>query len=227
MADNVARSWRRGAASGLYEGLLARYTEPHRHYHTVRHLEECFAERRPCGADAVGRPRSSSRCGFTTRSTTPRGTTTSSAAPIGHSRSRRGPGSTGRRRARRGVIMATRHDAIPADADAAVLVDVDLSILGAPPRRFDEYEREVREEYARVPEVIFRRERRKSCAACSSARSSTTRRACANRTSGAHDQPRALRRTLEAQISLCLAMALEPIALVRRTRTSSRARARS
>ena len=31
----------------------------------------------------------------------------------------------------------------------------------APPLRFDEYEREVREEYARVPEVIFRRERRK------------------------------------------------------------------
>jgi predicted metal-dependent HD superfamily phosphohydrolase len=41
------------APSGLYEELLARYTEPHRHYHTVRHLEECFAELAAVRADAA------------------------------------------------------------------------------------------------------------------------------------------------------------------------------
>jgi predicted metal-dependent HD superfamily phosphohydrolase len=59
------------------------------------------------------------------------------------------------------LIMATRHDAEPVGADACVLVDVDLSILGAEPGRFDEYERQVREEYRWVPAPVFRRERRK------------------------------------------------------------------
>jgi predicted metal-dependent HD superfamily phosphohydrolase len=27
----------------LYDALVARYSEPHRRYHTLTHLEECFA----------------------------------------------------------------------------------------------------------------------------------------------------------------------------------------
>ena len=41
-----------------------------------------------------------------------------------------------------------------------MLVDIDLAILGAPPARFDEYEREVRAEYARVPDFLFRAKRK-------------------------------------------------------------------
>jgi predicted metal-dependent HD superfamily phosphohydrolase len=59
------------------------------------------------------------------------------------------------------LVMATRHDAAPSKSDAKLVVDVDLSILGAEELRFDEYERQVREEYAWVPEAVFRRERRR------------------------------------------------------------------
>ena len=45
-------------------------------------------------------------------------------------------------------------------ADAKLLVDVDLSILGAPPARFDEYEWQVREEYSWMPDWMFRHKRR-------------------------------------------------------------------
>jgi predicted metal-dependent HD superfamily phosphohydrolase len=41
-----------------------------------------------------------------------------------------------------------------------VLVDVDLSILGEAPERFDEYEDQVREEYSWAPAVVFRATRR-------------------------------------------------------------------
>ena len=58
------------------------------------------------------------------------------------------------------LILTTRHKAVPHGMDAEILVDVDLSILGAAPERFDEYEKQVREEYAWVPEFIFRRERK-------------------------------------------------------------------
>jgi predicted metal-dependent HD superfamily phosphohydrolase len=55
----------------------------------------------------------------------------------------------------RSHIMATRHDALPADADSKVVVDVDLSILGAEPSRYEEFERDVRKEYRWVPRFIY------------------------------------------------------------------------
>jgi predicted metal-dependent HD superfamily phosphohydrolase len=56
--------------------------------------------------------------------------------------------------------MVTRHDAAPVTNDEKVLVDADLWILGAPEKRFDEYEQQVREEYGWVPGPIYRRKRR-------------------------------------------------------------------
>jgi predicted metal-dependent HD superfamily phosphohydrolase len=60
----------------------------------------------------------------------------------------------------RDLILATKHEAAPATAAAKLLVDVDLAILGAPVERFDEYERQVREEYSWVLSWLFRRTRR-------------------------------------------------------------------
>jgi predicted metal-dependent HD superfamily phosphohydrolase len=59
-----------------------------------------------------------------------------------------------------GLVMCTMHDAVPAGEDQRIVVDVDLSILGAPQERFDEYEAQIREEYAWVPEETFRARRR-------------------------------------------------------------------
>lgn len=61
-----------------------------------------------------------------------------------------------------GMILATKHTAQPADDDARLLVDIDLSILGAPAPRFAEYERQIREEYAFVPEALFVEKRREN-----------------------------------------------------------------
>lgn len=52
-------------------------------------------------------------------------------------------------------IMATRHEALPADADSRVVADIDLSILGAEPSRYEEFERDVRKEYRWVPRFIY------------------------------------------------------------------------
>lgn len=65
------------------------------------------------------------------------------------------------------LVMATRHgqqaasDADLDPRDKALLLDIDLSILGAPPARFDEYEQQIAQEYASVPEHV-RRPRRKA-----------------------------------------------------------------
>src|SRR4051812_36462026 len=55
----------------------------------------------------------------------------------------------------RDLIVVTRHEVEPTPGDSAFVVDIDLSILGADARRFDEYERQIRREYAWVDSATF------------------------------------------------------------------------
>ena len=59
----------------------------------------------------------------------------------------------------RDLIMATTHDANPRDPDAMLLVDIDLSILGADRPMYLRFEGNVRKEYSWVPAILFRRTR--------------------------------------------------------------------
>jgi predicted metal-dependent HD superfamily phosphohydrolase len=54
------------------------------------------------------------------------------------------------------LVEATEHGAREPVGDAALLVDVDLSILGADPAAYDRYEADVREEYGWVPDELWR-----------------------------------------------------------------------
>ena len=146
---------------GLYHELIGRYTEPHRRYHTTQHLDECFArldEARDLARhihevelalwfhDAVYGTRNSDN-----------EEQSAEWARIAVEQADL-PGAVGARV--HALILATKHDAEPTAGDAALLIDVDLAILGAPAERFDEYERQVREEYSWVPGFLFRRKRR-------------------------------------------------------------------
>jgi predicted metal-dependent HD superfamily phosphohydrolase len=152
-----------GAAppGGLYDELIARYAEPQRRYHTAQHLDECFAELAAVRA-ACARPAEVELALWFHDAIydTKRNDNEERSAAWAKSvlASADVDADVGDRVA--GLILATRHAATPAGTDAQVLVDVDLSILGAPPTRFDEYERQVREEYAWVPTAIFARKRR-------------------------------------------------------------------
>lgn len=57
------------------------------------------------------------------------------------------------------LIMATQHLGNVAGTDTEILLDCDLAILGADPKHFLEYERQIRQEYDFVPEVLFRQKR--------------------------------------------------------------------
>ena len=144
----------------VFRDLMRRYREPHRAYHTLGHIRECFAQfdavsrsvRRPGEVllaiwyhDAVYHPDGSlneERSADLAREV---------ALEAGASR----------RVARRvhRLILATRHQRRPPPGDPALLADIDLAILGAAPRRFARYEADIRREYARVPLMIFRRTR--------------------------------------------------------------------
>jgi predicted metal-dependent HD superfamily phosphohydrolase len=145
----------------LYEVLIGRYAEPHRRYHTLQHLDECFerldearglAER----IDEVELALWFHDAVYETRKQDNEEQSASWARDVVE---RSGlPSDAGERVYR--LILATKHDAEATSPDAALLIDVDLAILGASPERFDEYERQVGEEYSWVPGFLFRRKRR-------------------------------------------------------------------
>jgi predicted metal-dependent HD superfamily phosphohydrolase len=147
----------------LRAALLKRYSEPHRHYHSGQHLDECLRHlagargeaERPAEVelalwfhDAVYDPK---RPDNEARSAVwaVEAVTAAGLAPEVAERIRK-------------LVMVTRHDEAhaPATADERLVVDVDLAILGAPLGRFEEYERQVRAEYSGVPGVLFRPRRR-------------------------------------------------------------------
>lgn len=136
----------------LYQDLVARYREPHRRYHTLQHLEECFARFDELRALAE-HPRDVELAIWFHDAIydTRRSDNEARSAAWGRS-------VAGERV--HDLVMATRHEAAPRSADEKALVDVDLWILGAPRERFDEYEAQVREEYGWVPAIIYRRKRR-------------------------------------------------------------------
>lgn len=58
------------------------------------------------------------------------------------------------------LIMATLHNGQPRDLDQKLMVDIDLTILGSSPSVYDEFERNVRKEYRLIPSFIYRKKRK-------------------------------------------------------------------
>lgn len=144
----------------LLAALIAAWGEPQRHYHTQQHLDECLAQfdessdvaqhaaEVECALwfhDAVYDVRAHDNeqrsADWARKALTAAGV---AAAAIDRVEA---------------LILATRHSALPAPGDEQLLVDVDLAILGAPAARFAQYEAQVRQEYAWVPEPVYRSKR--------------------------------------------------------------------
>lgn len=146
--------------SSVLDDLLARYSEASRAYHTTQHLEECFEQ-------FALASHLSSHSGevqvalwfhdaiYDTRS--PQNEERSAAWATEVLAAAGAPTEVQLRVS--DLVLATRHNAEPTSADARLTIDIDLSILGASPSRFDEYEVQVRREYSWVPDPAFRQAR--------------------------------------------------------------------
>jgi predicted metal-dependent HD superfamily phosphohydrolase len=144
----------------LYGQLLACYAQPHRHYHTRQHLDECFVHLEQVRQwaeqpheieialwfhDAIYDTKShhneAQSANWARTAVLSQGIAPDVAQRI------------------HALVMATQHHAKPVGHDTAMLIDIDLGILGTAPNRFAEYETQVREEYAWVPACVYKRER--------------------------------------------------------------------
>jgi predicted metal-dependent HD superfamily phosphohydrolase len=167
----LAQAWRSavsvlggdpGLAADGASDLRLRYGEPHRRYHTVKHVrcvlrdaallaaelglgerDTALALAAACAHDVVydARPGEDERA--------------SASWAQQHLRAAQVPAAaTGRVVA---LVLATAdHAAAPGDDAAAVLLDADLAILGSPEPAYGDYVRAVREEYRQVPDDLWR-----------------------------------------------------------------------
>lgn len=137
------------------------YAEPWRRYHTLQHLEECLAlfsstiglAQRPSEVEAglwfhdaiydLRATDNEERSASLARSVLLDASVSQAVVErvAGH-------------------VLATKHHAATLEPDARLLVDIDLSILGAQAARFAEYEQQIRVEYAFVPDALFFPKRR-------------------------------------------------------------------
>jgi predicted metal-dependent HD superfamily phosphohydrolase len=139
----------------LLERLVRRYSEPHRRYHTWAHVLECLDARRRITTAAI--PEVDLALLFHDAVYEP-------LASDNESRSAELLVEEGRRawieesvfQRTKPLVHATAHAVAEVDSEeACIVLDADLSILGAAPSRFAEYERQVREEFARVGQASY------------------------------------------------------------------------
>jgi predicted metal-dependent HD superfamily phosphohydrolase len=142
--------------------LTAAYSEPHRRYHTVQHVEYCLREVSRHWAHAVRL--SEIRWAllfhdaiYDTRRNDNEARSAEWACRVMQELQR--PADEIERV--RKMIFATAHAANADTPDEALLLDIDLSILGAEEGAFDDYDRAIREEYEWVPAPVYRVERAK------------------------------------------------------------------
>lgn len=139
----------------LCSELQRRYAEPQRHYHTMQHLGECLGwfEREKALAEHPGEVALALWFHDAVYDVHAHDNEARSAHWAREALRAAGAGEAAAERVH-ALVMATCHDAVPEGRDAELLIDIDLSILGAERARFDEYERQVGEEYGFVPAAV-------------------------------------------------------------------------
>lgn len=140
----------------LLQRLLAAWAEPQRHYHTQQHLAECLSQLDCVWAQAQRPGEVAVALWFhdAVYDIKAGDNELRSADWAAQALQASGAPEACWRRVHE-LIMATCHKTTPADADARLLVDIDLVILGADPARFAEYDRQVAAEYAWVPRLVY------------------------------------------------------------------------
>jgi predicted metal-dependent HD superfamily phosphohydrolase len=141
------------------EDLIAAYTAPGRHYHNLTHIEDCLgALARVENLSTIEREILSEAIWWhdviydATRSDNEELSARLVEQHVGEDL---------RQEVGRLIRLTRTHDVQPGDRLGAILISIDLSILGAEPARYDAYAAAIRREFIHVPEDGYRAGRAK------------------------------------------------------------------
>jgi predicted metal-dependent HD superfamily phosphohydrolase len=145
------------SVSRVGHDLVARWSEPHRHYHTTRHLAavlHVIDEHSGRAGDAIAVRLAA---WFHDAVYDPRRVDNEEASALLAEASLPSldvrPGQTAE--VARLVRLTATHDPLPGDRNGGLLTDADLSILAAPPEEYRAYIAAIRQEYAHVSDEAF------------------------------------------------------------------------
>ena len=160
MGQHWVDLWKRIGAQGdgqkVYSELTTRYSEKHRAYHTLAHIDACLNELEQVrhlakDPDAIEMALWYHDAVYETQSTI----NEEKSAALFREMARGASLTEAFISQVVNLILVTKHVQVPNNPDAQLLVDIDLSILGQTADRFDEYEQQVRKEYEWVPTKDF------------------------------------------------------------------------
>ena len=146
----------------LLPTLVRHYSEPARKYHTLQHLDACLnhlATLRPL----ADHPDEIALALWFHDAVYEIGASTNEARSADWARASLEAAGAGADVVQRvfDLVMVTCHAMEPQTRDQQILLDVDLSILGARVEVFDAYEGQIRAEYADVPQDFFQARRKR------------------------------------------------------------------
>lgn len=152
------------AVRALCDAVSRGWSEPHRSYHTLQHLAECLRWLDdPAVRSAIAQPSEVELAIYfhdlvydTTRLDNEEASAEQCVALLSAVDA---TDAAAIERVRQMVLATKTHTAD--NDDTRVMLDVDLSILGADERRFAEYEAQIREEFQWVPDEAYRAGRRR------------------------------------------------------------------
>jgi predicted metal-dependent HD superfamily phosphohydrolase len=146
-------------AGAVRNELMARYSEPHRRYHTMVHIEDCLAQV-TASTDMDDNQRALMDAAIWFHDAIYDSTRSDNEAESAKLAADRlaveGAPQAFIDEVVRLILLTAGHSVQADDALGARLVSIDLSILGADPDRYDAYAAAIREEYAHVPEPLYR-----------------------------------------------------------------------
>jgi len=145
----------------VYDKVIAAYSEKHRAYHTLEHIDACFHHldavlsetERPNEIelalwfhDVIYKPFS--------------GTNEEDSAELAREFLVGNEANADCIDRVYSLIILTKAHLTPETEDAKIMLDIDLSILGASTKVYQQFEIDIRKEYKRVPSFIFRKKRK-------------------------------------------------------------------
>jgi predicted metal-dependent HD superfamily phosphohydrolase len=141
------------------EELVAAYTVPNRHYHNLAHIEDCLAALAHV-ENLSARDREILSAAIWWHDVVYDATRADNeelSARLAEQHVREDI----RQEVGRLIRLTKTHDVQPDDRLGAILISIDLSILGAEPARYDAYAAAIRQEFIHVPEADYRAGRAK------------------------------------------------------------------
>ncbi|MEM9558157.1 MAG: N-methyl-D-aspartate receptor NMDAR2C subunit [Acidobacteriota bacterium] len=149
-------------AEELFDEVIAGWREQHRAYHNIEHLSRCLElaaehrglQERPAEVDLAlffhDAIYSTTRFDNEERS-----------AEWAEEALRDAGGDDVVAARVRDLVLVTAHPSTPSTVDEAVVLDIDLAVLGDDDAGFERFQRAVRTEYSWVPSFLFNMQRRK------------------------------------------------------------------